>query len=192
MYYVRNNSEVRQPYRVEAIGEDRKGGQDHSSGQQFSQEDKAHYHEKFLKASKRLLQKKTVVLVSEMMNQQLVTLRENLSVEEGWEQIKNHEIQFFPIVNVEGKLLGILSERDILRGIQGKKNKTLQDLTAEKTLCAEPHTELSEVMQVFLELNLEVLPVVDEKQRIVGILTQNDLLQTMLKVSKLLPSKKTS
>ncbi|NGX50488.1 MAG: Inosine-5'-monophosphate dehydrogenase [Chlamydiae bacterium] len=188
MFYIRNNTKVQQPYRVDAIEKDRRGGQERSLNQQFSQEDPSSHHEKFLKASKKLLQKKTVILISEMMDRQLVTLRDNLSLEEAWEEIKNHKIQYFPIVDVEGKLLGILSEREILREIQGKKQRTLRELTADRTLCAEPHTELSEVIQVFSVHKLEVLPVVDKERKVVGLLTQNELLHTMLKISKLLPS----
>jgi len=188
MFYIRNNSKVQQPYRVDAIEKDRQGGRERSLNQQFSQEDPSSHHEKFLKASEKLLQKKTVILVSKMMDRELVTLRDNLSVEEAWEEIKHHKIQYFPIVDVEGKLLGILSEREILREIQGKPKRTLQELTADRTLCADPHTELSEVIQVFSEHKLEVLPVVDKEQKIIGILTQNELLQTMLKIVKLLPS----
>ncbi|MGE3715111.1 MAG: HPP family protein [Simkaniaceae bacterium] len=185
MFYIRNNPDMRQPYRVEDIQKDRQAKEDQSSHQQFDHEDEARHHEKFLKASEKLYKQKSVVLASEIMSKQLVTLRENLSVEEAWEQIKNHEIHYFPIVNAEGKLLGILSEREILRGIQQKSKKTLREMTASRTLCAEPETLLAEVMQVFAEQNLEVLPVVDEKQKVIGILTQNDLLQTMLKISKL-------
>ena len=58
-------------------------------------------------------------------------------------------------------------------------------MISEMTLCAEPETELREVMQVFSQQKLEVLPVVDDKQKVVGILTQNDLLQTILKISEL-------
>ena len=188
MFYIRNDPDVRQSYRVEAIKKDRESEEDSSHGKKFSQEDKSHHHEKFLKASEKLYKQKTVVLARELMNRQLVTLRENLSVEEAWEHIKKHKIQYFPIVNAEGKLLGILSDRDILREMQAKKVKTLKEMTAEMTLCAEPDTELSELIQVFSEQKLEVIPIVDEKQKVVGILTQNDLLQTMLKISKLGPT----
>lgn len=185
MFYVTNNSEVRAPYRVTEVQRERESGEDQSHGQQFQQEDESQHHEKFVKASEKLYKQKTVVLASEMMNRQLVTLRDNLSAEEAWELIKNHDIQYFPIINAEGKLLGILSEREILRGMQGEAKKSLKEMVSEMTLCAEPETELKEVMQVFSEQKLEVLPVVDDKQKVVGILTQNDLLQTMLKISEL-------
>ena len=54
---------------------------------------------------------------------------------------------------------------------------------AKHTLCAEPSTELSEVIQVFSNEKIEAVPVIDEQEKIVGILTQNELLQTMMKIA---------
>ncbi len=79
----------------------------------------------------------------------------------------------------------MLSERDILKGLQEGDRKKLKDLTAEKTLCAEPETELADIIKVFLDQAVEVVPVIDKKHNVVGILTQNELLQTMLKISNL-------
>lgn len=58
------------------------------------------------------------------MNKQLVTLSDALSVEEAWEQIKNHDIKYYPIIGAEGKLLGLLSEGEILRHLHEGKRKS--------------------------------------------------------------------
>ena len=182
-FFVNNIYGDRQPYRVQEVQKDKPDDQG-SKGQYFGQ-NQEDPHQKFLKASEELYKKKSVVLASEIMNKQMMHLEGELSATEAWEKIKHHEIKYFPILSEEGKLLGMLSERDILRGMQEGDRKKLKDLTAEQTLCAEPETELADIMKVFSDQSVEVVPVLDKKHNVVGILTQNELLQTMLKISNL-------
>jgi CBS-domain-containing membrane protein len=182
-FFVNNIYGGRQPYRVQEVQKDKPDDQG-SKGQYFDQ-NRENSHQKFLKASEKLYKKKSVVLASEIMNKQMMQLEGDLSAQEAWEKIKHHEIKYFPILSKEGKLLGMLSERDILKGMQEGDRKKLKDLTAELTLCAEPETELADIMKVFSDQTVEVVPVIDKKHNVVGILTQNELLQTMLKISKL-------
>lgn len=183
MFFVNNIYGGRERYKVQEIQEERSDDQG-SKGQQFGQGDE-HAHEKFLKASEKLYKKKSVILASEIMNQQLIQLEGHLSVDEAWKKIKNHEIKYFPVIGEKGKLLGMLSEREILMGVQEGKGKKLKDMTAKDTLCAEPETELLEILQVFRDQNVEAVPVVDKEERVVGILTQGELLQTMLKITNM-------
>lgn len=182
-FFVNNIYGDRQPYRVQEVQKDKPDDQG-SKGQYFGQ-NQEDPHQKFLKASEELYKKKSVVLASEIMNKQMMHLEGELSATEAWEKIKHHEIKYFPILSEEGKLLGMLSERDILKGMQEGGRKKLKDLTAEQTLCAEPETELADIMKVFSDQAVEVVPVIDKKHNVVGILTQNELLQTMLKISNL-------
>ncbi|MCB1106754.1 MAG: CBS domain-containing protein [Chlamydiia bacterium] len=181
MFFVNNVYGAREPYRVQEIQKDKK---DDQGGKGFQGEGE-HAHEKILKASEELYKKKSVVLASEIMSKQLIHLKGELSVSEAWDKIKGHTIKHFPILSEEGKLLGILSEKDILRGLQESKGKKLKEMTASKTLCADPDTELGEIMKVFSDHTVEAIPVVDKAHQVVGMLTQNDLLQTMLKITHL-------
>lgn len=184
MFFVNNVYRGRQPYRVQEIQkdkqDDRRGSQQH-----FQNEDEAEAHEKFLKATEKFYKKKSVATASEIMNKQLVTLSDSLSVEEAWEQIKNHEIKHYPIIGAEGKLLGLLSEGEILRHLQVGETKKLSEITNAETLCADPETELAEILEVFSNEKIEAVPIVDKKAKVVGILTQSDLIQTMIKVTNL-------
>src|SRR5690606_6844763 len=116
------------------------------------------------KASEKLYKKKSVVLAKEIMSKKLIELQGSLSLKEAWEKIKNHKINYFPIVNEEGKLLGMLSERDILQGMREGESRKLSDMTAEQTLCADPETELLEVIRVFSDQGIEAVPVLDRHQ----------------------------
>ncbi len=184
MFFVNNIYGGRQPYRVQEIQKDRqedKGG----SQQRFQGDDESKVHEKFLKATEKFYKKKSVATAREIMNKQLVTLSDELSVEEAWEQIKHHDIKHYPIIGAEGKLLGLLSEGEILRHLQVDKGKKLNEMANAETLCADPETELAEILDVFSNEKIEAVPIVDKKAKVIGILTQSDLIQTMIKITNL-------
>lgn len=186
MFYITNTSSVRSPYRVEEIGKDRQDQQQNQ--RQFGDESDAEKHEKFLKASEKLYKQRSVMVAGEIMNKKILPLHENLSLDEAWKMIKDHRFEHFPIISSEGKFVGLLSEKEILRKIQNDEGKkSLKDVIAKKTICAEEKTNLQEVIQVFFDENLEAVPVLDDQQKVLGILSRNDLLQTMLKVSHLRP-----
>ncbi len=185
MFFVNNVYGGKEPYRVQEIQKDRPD--DERPRQQFQDEDEEEIRKKFLKASEKLYKKKAVLTISEIMSKKLIELEEALSVEEAWERIKDHEIKYFPLVNSEGKLLGMLTERDILRELRAGGKKTLKELVADRTLCADPDTAVAEAIQVFSDHKIEAVPVVDSKEKVVGILTQSELLQTMIKMTHIFP-----
>jgi len=186
MFYITNTSSVRSPYRVEEIGKD-KQDKEHS-GHQFGDESDAEKHEKFLKASERLYKERSVIVAGEIMNKKILPLHENLSLNEAWKMVKEHQFEHFPIISSEGKFVGLLSEKEILKRIQNKEGKkSLKEVISKETICADESTNLHEVIQVFFNENLEAVPILDNQQKVLGILSRNDLLQTMLKVSQLRP-----
>ena len=187
MFYITNTSSVRSPYRVEEIDKDRYD-QQRQPGQQFGEESDAEKHEKFLKASEKLYKQRSVIVAGEIMNKKILPLHENLSLDAAWKLVKDHKFEHFPIVSSEGKLVGLLSEKEILRKIQAKEgSKSLKEVVSKETLCADQSTNLNEVIQVFFDENLDALPIVDDDHKVLGILSKNELLQTMIKVSHLRP-----
>lgn len=184
VFFVNNVYGGRQPYRIQEIQKDKQDDQG-SPGHQFNDEDEAEIHAKFLKAQEKFYKKRAVATAQEIMNKNLVTLKGNLSAEEAWEQIKNHDIKHYPIIGAEGKLLGLLSEGEILRQLQLGVGKKLSEMIDTETLCADPETELIDILSVFSREKVEAVPIVDKKEKVVGILTQNDLIQTMIKITNL-------
>ena len=185
MFFVNNVYGGREPYRVQEVQKDKQDDQRGSGGHHFNDESEAEVHEKFLAAKEKFRHKELLATAQQIMSKQLVTLKGELSLEEAWKEIKNHEIKYYPIVGVEEKLIGLLSEREILRLLQHGKEKKLSEVVNTETLCADPETELSDILAVFSTEKVEAVPIVNQKEKVVGILTQNDLIQTMIKITHL-------
>jgi acetoin utilization protein AcuB len=85
-----------------------------------------------------------------------------------------------PVVS-EGKLVGILTDRD-LREHQGYLEHTkINGVMTEKPVTVTPATTLEDAAQIMLERQFGGLPVVADG-RLVGIITASDILQAFLDV----------
>jgi len=91
------------------------------------------------------------------------------------------------VVTENDKLVGILSERDLLR-ILHEKHAMWTPLTARDAMTAEPivcHPDntLEEVMSMMVENNVRHLPVVFE-DKLEGMLSITDIVEELLKKAK--------
>ena len=83
------------------------------------------------------------------------------------------------VVSDFGRMVGILTERDILRAVAGRTHsseaRVRQWMTAEP-VTAEPATDAAEAARIMLEHGFRHLPIV-EGERAVGIVSIRDVLR---------------
>ena len=79
------------------------------------------------------------------------------------------------------QLVGLLSERDYARKVvlQGKTSKdaTVQDIMSDKVLYVGLERSIKECMAIMSEKHFRHLPVLDEAQQVVGIVSIGDLVK---------------
>jgi CBS domain-containing protein len=91
-----------------------------------------------------------------------------------------------PIVDENNKLVGIVSEFDLLAAL--RKGKKLQDVAAEEILTANPvsvtqDTDVVTLMDVLQNNHLIRVPVLDNVGKLIGIVARRDLLRGYLQTS---------
>lgn len=79
------------------------------------------------------------------------------------------------VTNGGGKILGIVTAKDLLIA---NKLATLKSCITEKKFVF-PHTHLSDIISLFAQYNLRVVPVVDNEKRPVGIIIIDDILKNI-------------
>lgn len=88
-----------------------------------------------------------------------------------------------PVVDKQRKLIGIVSEHDLLAAID--EGHALGTVTAGDIMVGNPYsirheTNLETLVHVLRASDLIRVPVVDEKDRLVGIIARRDVLRTYL------------
>jgi CBS domain-containing protein len=83
------------------------------------------------------------------------------------------------VVMVSGQLIGIISERDILTRVVVPRldsGQTLvRDVMTKEVICCQMHTRLEEARGVLKNRRIRHLPVVDEAQQLLGLISIGDL-----------------
>ena len=103
-----------------------------------------------------------------------VTLPITATVNDAKANMKEHSIGGIPIVDGHGKLLGIVTNRD-LRFERDNDRPISEVMTSEKLVTAAVGTTLSEAEDILQENKIEKLPVVDKDYKLVGLITFRDI-----------------
>ena len=109
-----------------------------------------------------------------------VTLPMDALVEDAKASMREHSIGGIPIVDDEGKLTGIVTNRD-LRFENNNSRPITEVMTSENLVTAAEGTTLQEAEGILQAHKIEKLPVVDKHQKLVGLITFRDITKLTLK-----------
>ncbi len=105
-----------------------------------------------------------------------ITLKLDASIGDALKLMKENRIGGIPIIDEEGKLAGILTNRD-LRFEDNLKRKVNELMTSENLITAPEGTDLKKAQAILRKYKIEKLPVVNKKGILKGLITYRDILQ---------------
>jgi len=107
-----------------------------------------------------------------------VTVNPNTTVREAMEIMERYRISGVPVVEEDGKLVGILTNRD-LRFIKPTDyaKPVSMFMTKNNLIVAEEKITLEEATEIFQRYKIEKLPIVDREGRIKGLITIKDIIK---------------
>lgn len=114
----------------------------------------------------------------DVMTRQIVTVREDASVDEVCELLLRYRISGVPVVNVEGDLSGIVTEYDLLSllYLPELEHRTVSEVLSREVVTVDEEELLTDVAERFLDAGLRRLPVVSNG-RVTGIISRRDLVR---------------
>ncbi|MEK7255891.1 MAG: IMP dehydrogenase [Bacteroidota bacterium] len=105
-----------------------------------------------------------------------ITLHSDALVGDALAMMKQYHIGGIPIVDEAGRLIGILTNRD-LRFERDKTRPVREVMTSENLVTAPVGTDLGNARDILQNYKIEKLPVVDDQRRLVGLITYKDLMK---------------
>ena len=105
-----------------------------------------------------------------------VTLGLEASIGDAQRLMRQHSIGGIPIVDKNGKLVGILTNRD-LRFQEDSSKSIVEIMTRDGLITAPIGTSLDEAKQILQKYRIEKLPVVDDHNILMGLITYKDILK---------------
>ncbi|HLL52701.1 MAG TPA: CBS domain-containing protein [Myxococcaceae bacterium] len=120
--------------------------------------------------------------VADLMTRDVLTLRpeDDLSLAETILALGG--IRHLPVVDEDLKLVGLVTQRDVLRSCSNISPLAKRALLAREVMTQHLHTvqsitPLRHALQVIVENKVGCLPVVEKDGRLIGILTETDVVR---------------
>jgi IMP dehydrogenase len=105
-----------------------------------------------------------------------VTLLANATIGDALRLMRENKIGGIPIIDKAGKLVGILTNRD-LRFEDDPRRKVSEVMTKENLYTAPEGTDLKKAEQLFKKTKVEKLPIVNKQGKLTGLFTYSDILK---------------
>ncbi len=149
--------------------------------------DKYYGREAYRKAARMEDVEERVYRASEIMSSPVITIDPGITAADAWNRFNDNSCRHMPVVSGEGKIIGILSERDLLKKLIIRDGKvedavdiTIRDIMSPDVIAADPRTDIRRVARAMLEQHVGMMPIVDEKGDLQGVVTRSDILHAII------------
>lgn len=118
------------------------------------------------------------------MTASITVARADMSIEEAVKLLVSHRITGMPVVDKKGKMIGVVSEHDILKIAARSKTEDPADLRqvikyTKKVEFVHAETPLPEVIKRLVKKKVRRLPVLDDEGKLIGIISQRDVMRLL-------------
>ncbi|MEW6299445.1 MAG: CBS domain-containing protein [Thermodesulfobacteriota bacterium] len=127
--------------------------------------------------------------VREIMTTEVTTLGRNDSLQLAKDIMTLGRVRHFPVVDEDGKVVGVVSQRDLYKASLGSVMKygekaqraflegiAVKEVMSDPPITIAPHASVKEAARLMMEKKIGCLPVL-EGPRLVGIVTETDMLK---------------
>lgn len=117
-----------------------------------------------------------MIPVKEVMTRNVVTFREDATVEEVTQTLASKRITGAPVVAADGAVVGIVSETDVFT----KKGKTARDIMSPHVISVTEEMGIDEAARLLVGERIRRVPVI-KRGKMVGLLSRSDVLDFFAK-----------
>jgi CBS domain-containing membrane protein len=124
------------------------------------------------------------VRCADIMSKDIVIAHPKMTPAQVWQLLTRHSLHALPVVNDSREVIGIVTLRDLVTAPEGgaarvRKEGTVRDIMTSRVHFARPEHTVVELVPLFSDEGFHHLPVVDERRRLLGMVTQSDLVAAL-------------
>jgi acetoin utilization protein AcuB len=135
------------------------------------------------------------MFVHDRMSSPAVTITPDTPFQDALKLMRDHRFRRLPVVNKKGKLVGIVSERDLLHAAPSPATSLsvwelhyllsklqVREIMTKDIITTAPETPIEEAARLMVSNKIGGLPVVDEQGGVVGVITETNIFKTFVEM----------
>lgn len=130
----------------------------------------------------------------DIMARDVVVVRFDAAPEAAWILLEGHALGALPVVDAEGRLAGIVAVPDFfVRGAARPRLRVaarVDEIMTRDVRVAHAGDPIADLVEAFSDGGLHHLPVVDDERRVVGVVTQSDLVAALFQAGPAAPGER--
>lgn len=136
------------------------------------------------------IERRPAILASQIMSAPVVTLPVQAPLDQAWAMVRDRAIRHIPILASDGRIAGIISDRDLMRGRPGPRHnpapdrrsagRSVGDLMSLHVIAVTSDTPIRDIARILVDERIGCVPIVNETIGLVGIVTRTDVLRCVI------------
>ena len=156
----------------------------------------------FMQTEQRAYQRRFgIISCADIMSRDIVSAEFGTSLDEAWQQMRQHQVAALPVLNRARRVIGIITQTDFLNhgGLDNygeirqqlqrflsksgithtEKAEVVGQIMTEHPTTARVDTPIVDLVPLMADSGFHHIPIVDEEERFVGIISQSDLVAAL-------------
>ncbi len=124
----------------------------------------------------------------QVMSRPVITIAQETAVADAWRTLRDNRIRQAPVVDGERKLVGLISERNLLTAVDvddgevvAARQRQVRDVMTSPVVAAAAVTDIRRIATVMLDTGVYGVPVVNDNGIIMGLVSRSDILRAVVK-----------
>jgi CBS domain-containing protein len=140
------------------------------------------------------------MLVREVMTTDPVTVRAGTTVKAALRLLDENDISSLPVTDEHGRICGVVSEADLIRDLVGPDQRLheipiadpepshgyVDEVMTTHAITVHPDTDLAQAVELVTSTGIKCLPVVDEHDRVLGVVSRRDVVRMLARADETL------
>lgn len=137
-----------------------------------------------MKAEHRVLRRRLAgIRCKDIMSRDVISASPSNSMQDAWHRLNHHKVKALPVLAEDWQLAGIISLHDIFMAAGGPHDsigtkrwseRRVGEIMNSTPVTVAPDQSIADLATVFSDGGMHHLPVVDARNRVVGMLSQSD------------------
>jgi len=134
---------------------------------------------------------RSVMVAQDVMSSPGISLSSGATFHEAQDLFHQRRFRHVPVTNAQGRVLGIVSDRDMWRGKAAPSDCQLPSsfnpartfihhVLSHQVLVAQPLTEVRSISRVMFEEHIGAMPIVSEDGRLMGIMMRSNIPRVLI------------